>query len=98
VKADDGVLIHLSTAEYEQLFDWRRVCREVRVVQPLFYVQQPNGQLKVQAVWAKTCRGAMTRFILENRLSTPEALAAFSYEGFEYRPGTEESDKMIFIH
>jgi cytoplasmic iron level regulating protein YaaA (DUF328/UPF0246 family) len=97
VKADDGVLIHLSTAEYEQLFDWRRVCREVRVVQPLFYVQQPNGQLKVQAVWAKTCRGAMTRFILENRLSTPEALAAFSYEGFEYRPGTEDSDKMIFI-
>jgi hypothetical protein len=98
VKADDGVLIHLSTAEYEQLFDWRRVCREVRVVQPLFYVQQPNGQLKVQAVWAKTCRGAMTCFILENRLSTPEALTAFSYEGFEYRPGTEESDKMIFIH
>jgi cytoplasmic iron level regulating protein YaaA (DUF328/UPF0246 family) len=40
----------------------------------------------------------MTRFILENELSTSEALAAFSYEGFEYRPGTEDSDKMIFIH
>ena len=28
VKADDGVLVHLSTAEYEHLFDWKRVCAE----------------------------------------------------------------------
>ena len=28
VKADDGILIHLSTEEYEHLFDWKRVCKE----------------------------------------------------------------------
>ncbi|MDO4497541.1 MAG: YaaA family protein [Bacteroidales bacterium] len=84
VKADDGILIHLSTEEYEHLFDWARVCREVKVIHPLFYVRDKHGRLKIQAVWAKSCRGAMVRFILQNQLVSPEELKAFSYEGFEY--------------
>ena len=32
VKADDGILVHLSTAEYEHLFDWKRVLRELTVI------------------------------------------------------------------
>ena len=84
VKADDGILIHLSTEEYEHLFDWKRVCKEIKVIQPLFYVRQKDGRLKMQAVWAKSCRGAMLRYILNNQLLTPEELAGFSYEGFEY--------------
>lgn len=86
VKADDGILIHLSTEEYEHLFDWKRVNEEVKVIHPLFYVRRPDGTLKLQAVWAKSCRGAMVRYILENRISSPEQLKAFSYEGFEYSP------------
>lgn len=49
VKADDGILIHLATEEYQHLFDWQRVRREVRIVQPLFYVRKGNA-LKIQAV------------------------------------------------
>jgi hypothetical protein len=97
VKADDGVLVHLSTAEYEQLFDWKRVCREVRVIQPLFYVQQPDGSLKVQAVWAKSCRGAMTRFILQNRITDPAELNAFSYESFNYLPTHGDANTLYFV-
>ena len=85
VKADDGILIHLATEEYQHLFDWKRVRKEVRIIQPLFYVRKGND-LKIQAVWAKTCRGAMTRFIIENRIDKPEDLNAFSYEGFTYEP------------
>ena len=71
VKADDGILVHLSTEEYEHLFDWKRVMKEVTVIHPLFYVRQGNGRLKMQAVWAKSCRGAMVRYILENSISSP---------------------------
>ena len=85
VKADDGILIHLATEEYQHLFDWQRVRREVHIIQPLFYVRKGND-LKIQAVWAKTCRGAMTRFIIENRITNPEDLTAFYYEGFAYEP------------
>ena len=97
VQADDGVLVHLSTEEYEHLFDWHRVCQEVRVIHPLFYVRQKDGRLKMQAVWAKSCRGAMVRFILQNRLVMPDELKAFSYEGFEYAPQLGEEDYPHFV-
>ena len=96
VAADDGILIHLATEEYQHLFDWQRVRKEVRIIQPLFYVRKGND-LKMQAVWAKTCRGAMTRFIIENRIDKPEDLNAFSYEGFTYEPNLGEPDYPHFI-
>lgn len=96
VNADDGILIHLSTEEYEHLFDWKRVRKEITVIQPLFYICK-NGDLKMQAVWAKTCRGAMVRFILQNQLTNPEELNAFSYEGFEYAPRLGEKAYPHFV-
>ena len=96
VKADDGILIHLATEEYQHLFDWQRVRKEVRIIQPLFYIRK-GGDLKIQAVWAKTCRGAMTRFIIENRIDKPEDICAFSYEGFVYEPALGEPDFPHFI-
>ena len=96
VKADDGVLVHLSTEEYEHLFDWRRVCNEVKVVQPMFYVRS-SEKLRMQAVWAKTCRGAMTRFILQNRIANPDELQAFLYEGFTYNPLIGEESFPHFV-
>lgn len=96
VNADDGRLVHLSTAEYEHLFDWKRVCRECDVIHPLFYVRK-GGVLKIQAVWAKACRGAMTRFVLENRITKPEELRSFVYEGFAYDSGFGENAFPHFI-
>ncbi|MBQ0048616.1 MAG: YaaA family protein [Bacteroidales bacterium] len=94
-KADDGILVHLSTEEYEHLFDWKRVCREVTVIHPLFYVRQKDGGLKMQAVWAKSCRGAMVRFILNHQITQLEELQTFCYEGFAFNPKLGEE---LFPH
>lgn len=95
-KDDNNYIIHLSTAEYEQLFDFKRVNKAVRIIHPLFYVRK-NGNLKIQAVWAKTCRGAMTRFIIANHINTPERLKDFSYEGFVYEPELGEEAFPHFV-
>ncbi|MGN0069654.1 MAG: YaaA family protein [Prevotella sp.] len=97
VKADDNILVHLSTTEYEHLFDWKRVLEEVQVIHPLFYVRLPNGTLKMQAVWAKTCRGAMVRYLLNNEITSPELLKDFHYEGFAYSPNHGEELYPHFI-
>lgn len=91
VRADDGILIHLATEEMQHLFDWKRVCKEVKVIQPEFLVMK-NGKLKVVTVYAKSCRGAMTRFIIKNQLTMPEDLRHFEYEGFEYSSQSEASE------
>ena len=96
VKADDGILVHLATEEYQHLFDWQRVRKEVRIVQPLFYVRKGHD-LKMQAVWAKTCRGAMTRFIIEHSITKSDDLFAFNYEGFNYDLALGDNDYPHFI-
>ena len=62
-----------------RLFDWKRVRREVKVLEPQFFIREED-KLKTIVVYAKMCRGAMTRYILQNRLTTKEELTAFSYE------------------
>ena len=92
-----GWLIHLSTEEYQHLFDWKRIIQEVKVIQPLFYTAQRDGSLKMQAVWAKSCRGAMVRYILTHHISHPEELQGFEYEGFQYDPSLGEKAFPHFI-
>ncbi|MBF1495770.1 YaaA family protein [Prevotella pallens] len=83
VKADDGILLHLATEEYQHIFDWKKVLNEVSVVQPLFKVF--NGtKLKNITVYAKSCRGAMTRYVLQNKITAPKHLMGFEYEGFTF--------------
>lgn len=81
VKADDGVLLHLSTEEYQHIFDWKRILNEVTVVQPLFKVFD-GTRLKNITVYAKSCRGAMARYVLQNKITDPKRLIGFEYEGF----------------
>lgn len=96
VKADDGILVHLATEEMQHLFDWKKVLKEVVVIQPQFLVMK-NGKLKSVTVYAKSCRGAMTRFIIKNRLGAPNDLTKFEYEGFEFKPDYGDSNHPHFI-
>jgi cytoplasmic iron level regulating protein YaaA (DUF328/UPF0246 family) len=91
VKADDGILVNLASEEMKSLFDWKRVSAEVKVIEPEFMVQK-NGKLKTIVVYAKSCRGAMTRFIIKNRPTQPAELQSFEYEGFHFT--AEYGDEM----
>ena len=81
IKNCGGVLINLASAEMKDLFDWKQVEQEVRVITPEFQVWKA-GQPKTVVIYAKMCRGEMTRFIVKNRLECPEELKSFSWEGF----------------
>ena len=83
VKADDGILVHLATEEFQHLFDWKRLLKEIHVIQPLFMVDQ-GSRLKAVSVYAKSCRGAMTSYILRNQLTSPYNLLGFEYDNFLY--------------
>ena len=96
VKADDGILVHLATEEMQHLFDWKKVLKEVSVIQPQFLVMK-NVKLKSVTVYAKSCRGAMTRFIIKNKLESPENLVKFEYDGFEFKSSYGDRSHPHFI-
>lgn len=91
-----GILIHLATEEFEHLFDWKQVKEEVKVIQPLFYVDK-GDTIKVVSVHAKSCRGAMTRYIIQNRLSHPSDILDFELEGFKYDKDYGDASHPHFI-
>ena len=95
-KADDGVLVDLASAEMKRMFDWRRVCREVRVVTPEFRVAA-GERLRTVTVYAKMCRGEMTRYAVKHRLDDPEGLKAFAWEGFRFDAARSEGDRWMFV-
>ena len=96
VLADDGILIYLDTDEYRALFDWKRVISRVRVIEPVFHVSK-GDKLTTPAVWAKTCRGAMTRYIIENKITDTEDINSFNVNGFQYDSSLSVPDRPVFV-
>ena len=96
VLADDGILIYLDTDEYRALFDWKRVISRVRVIEPVFHVSK-GDKLTTPAVWAKTCRGAMTRYIIENRITDIDDIKSFNVNGFQYDSSLSVPDRPVFV-
>ena len=94
IQQQGGILVNLASGEMKDLFDWNKVCREVKVVTPEFYTLK-NGKPTTVVVYAKMCRGEMTRFILKNRIEHPEQLKEFEWEGFSYHG--EDEGRMQFV-
>lgn len=95
IKQQGGVLVNLASGEMKDLFDWKRVEEEVRVITPDFQVRK-GGQLKTIVIYAKMCRGEMTRFIIRNRIERPEDLRAFTWEGFAFDESRSTDDHLQF--
>lgn len=83
IKAQGGILINLASGEMKDLFDWKRIEQEIRVITPEFQVWK-KGKFTTVVVYAKMCRGEMTRFIIKNRIENPEDLKGFNWEGFGF--------------
>ncbi|WP_369796382.1 YaaA family protein [Prevotella sp. DNF00663] len=96
VKQDDGVLLNVASAEMKHLFDWKRVKREVKVIEPEFMVDK-NGKLKSIVVYCKMCRGAMANDVIRHQIKDPDQLKNFEFEGFSYRYDSEDGLHPLFV-
>lgn len=83
IEVDDGILVNLASAEFKRMVEWQRVKSQVKVITPEFKVVK-NGEPRTVVIYTKMCRGAMSRWILNNKISNTEELKDFEYEGFEY--------------
>jgi hypothetical protein len=47
-------------------------------------------------VYAKRARGLMSRFIIENRLTDPEAIKKFAVDGYSYNDALSKGEQWVF--
>lgn len=59
-----------------------------------------KGKLTTVVVYAKMCRGELTRFIIKNRIENPGDLKGFKWEGFSFDAGhsTDTHYLLAFFH
>jgi hypothetical protein len=88
------VLVNCASVEYFTAAD--RPALGLRVITPVFLEDRPEGP-RVVSFWAKQARGAMARFIVQNRLTDPQALRDFDAGGYRFRPDLSQGDRLVFL-
>ncbi len=68
---------------------------KLRVITPVF-MEDKAGTPKIVSFYAKKARGAMARYIVQNRLTDPAALTEFDSGGYQYRSALSEPDRPVF--
>lgn len=89
----DNILVNLASNEYFKSVKPGKL--DAEVITPVFK-DAKNGQYKVISFFAKKARGAMARYLIENRLSHPEQLNAFDWEGYRYNAALSQSHGPVF--
>jgi cytoplasmic iron level regulating protein YaaA (DUF328/UPF0246 family) len=87
------VVINLASEEYFKAAVGRKINGEV--IQPVFE-DWKNGKYKIISFYAKRARGLMTRYAVLNRLSEPEGLKAFDYDGYAFAPEVSNNKSWVF--
>jgi cytoplasmic iron level regulating protein YaaA (DUF328/UPF0246 family) len=89
-----GVLVNCASQEYFGAVD--RKALKLQVVTPVF-LEGRGTEAKIVSFFAKKARGAMARFIAENRLTDMGDLRGFATGGYAFDPDRSGADTLVFI-
>jgi cytoplasmic iron level regulating protein YaaA (DUF328/UPF0246 family) len=87
-------LVNCASVEYFSAVDANAL--EMQIITPVFLEDKAGGP-KIVSFFAKKARGAMARYIVENRLTDPDQLQAFDTGGYAFEPSLSEPDKPAFL-
>lgn len=88
------VLVNCASQEYFGAVALKAL--KLRVITPAFMEDKGQGP-KIVSFFAKKARGAMARYIVQNRLSDVEALQDFDIGGYAFQPDLSTADKPVFV-
>lgn len=91
-----GTDILVNCASQEYFGAVTRKALKLRVITPVF-MEDKGGTPRIVSFFAKKARGAMARFIIQNRLSDPADLIDFDSGGYAFEPDLSEPDRPVFL-
>lgn len=90
-----GALINCASKEYFTAVDLETL--ELPVITPVFLDRNEGEEARVVGFHAKRARGAMARFMMENRLTDPADLRHFDAMGYRFQPDLSRDDAPAFL-
>ncbi|MEM9437363.1 MAG: peroxide stress protein YaaA [Pseudomonadota bacterium] len=92
-EAEADVLVNCASQEYFGAVDLKAL--KLPVITPAFY-EEKDGKTKMVSFFAKRARGAMARFIIQNRVTSREGLKDFDLGGYRFSEERSEGDTLAF--
>lgn len=89
----DDVVINLASDEYFRAVKPAKL--QGRIIKPVF-LDEKNGKFKVISFYAKKARGLMSRYIIQNRLSSPQQLTGFDSDGYGFDAAASTDSELVF--
>ena len=89
------LLLNLASNEYFAVLKGQ-LPKTVRVIAPDFKVRTAKG-LMFQSFVAKVARGAMARWLCEERVEDPAALSSFDRDGWRHDVGGSSPGRPLFV-
>jgi hypothetical protein len=86
--------VNCASQEYFGAADHKAL--KLRVITPQFLEVKENKP-RIVSFFAKRARGAMARYVTQNRVTEVEELKAFNIGGYAYDPDLSEGDKLAFV-
>ena len=94
VATNSSLLVNCASKEYFGAVDLASLT--LPVVTPVF-LENSGGKAKIVSFYAKKARGAMARFIVQNRLKDLAELQDFNAGGYRYQPDRSDADNLVFM-
>ena len=87
-------LVNCASQEYFGAVDPKAL--KLKVITPTFLEDKPGGP-KIVSFFAKKARGAMARFVMQNRITDPDGLKDFDLGGYAYQADQSTADNPVFL-
>ncbi|MGJ8616788.1 MAG: peroxide stress protein YaaA [Sulfitobacter sp.] len=95
-KVGSDVLVNCASQEYFGAVAPKAL--KLRVITPQFMEDKGDGKgPKIVSFFAKKARGAMARFIVQNRLTDPDAIRGFEAGGYAWQKEQSTPDRPVFV-
>jgi cytoplasmic iron level regulating protein YaaA (DUF328/UPF0246 family) len=89
------VLVNLASNEYFGSVNTDAI--DARIVTPTFLDSKNGGPYKIVSFFAKRARGAMSGWIIKERIKSAKALTEFEGMGYRYDAERSDADTPVFI-
>ena len=93
---DDGIWLNLCSDEYSKTIDPKILPPNTQIITPQFREETSKGYRQV-VVHTKKARGLMTRFVIQNKISSVDDLKAFDVEGYCFAEHLSKRNELVFI-
>lgn len=91
--SNEKTIVNLASNEYYKVIKEKLL--NAQVITPVFK-DFKNGEYKVIMTYAKFARGLMTRYIIKNKIDSPEKIKLFDMEGYSYDDNLSDGNNWVF--